>query len=440
EVENFDVCANIETRNLSLGTIEELKDCVSKCISEKMGFDKPLWRAYVIYGLEGGKRSAMVIKAHHCIADGQGCMRALMSLTLEGSDLLSDMIKFFKDKMIPPPKPKPSELPLLRHHAIKPHVDRIPEFLFAPYVLFLNVLYILWLLYNEIRTGIINQHKTTKMSLMRKNLIYEESGKLERTMSWTKEINITDISIPRKAYGVSLNDVMAVITRAIRAYFSEINRVLDDELMMFIPISMRGPTNWECNNASTGEWCFISMKEQTTKESIFHVHREMNKLKSSLPAKLRYIFLGNCPIPGIFNKRLMTALEEVGHGVITNVPGPMHSLTFAGQKIEQFTVTPPQNCPGGFAIGIISYDGKITCSVFNDRMPNYPNISTRVTELINEEFEALLEESRAELKKRELTLHEKKESNVMRFIQFEDNYDFLEEDPKPESMVFYIEA
>ncbi|CAG8583310.1 13744_t:CDS:2, partial [Acaulospora colombiana] len=349
EVEDFDACDNIETWNLSLGTIEELREYASKRISEKMSFDRPLWRTYVVYGLEGGKRSAMVIKAHHCIADGQGCMHAIMGLTSDGDEQLSDVMKFFKDRMPPPSKPKYSELPLLRCRAFEPYADKIPDFLIIIYAFFLNALLALCSTLGYAWLDMVDQFKIMKMSLTRKSLLYKgDDGSDKRTLSWTREIRITDIAIPRKAYGVSLNDVMVtIITRAIRAYLSEINSVLDEELMMFIPMSMRVSTNWECNNASTGGWSFIPMKELTVEESLKCVHREMNKLKRSLVTKFNYIFLEKFPIPGVYNKKVMTAMEAVGHGVITNVPGPMRSLTVAGQKVIQFAVIPPQNCPGG---------------------------------------------------------------------------------------------
>ncbi|CAG8483846.1 5457_t:CDS:2 [Diversispora eburnea] len=369
EINDFDVCDFIETRQLGIGNLEELKECAAKCISETMDLDQSLWRAYAIYGLEGGKCSALVIKVHHCIGDGQGCMHALLSLTSDGHDQLLERIKFFKDK-----------------NSFLSSESKIQTSFFT---------YLMGFLYNFLLFMVMIGYALFEpiglifMSICsRQNLKYVGNVKYTRkTLNWTEEIKTSDISIIRKTFGVSFNDVLVtIITRAIRIYFTEINDLLDEELMIFIPISSRVSTNLDCNNSA-----IVSLKEQTIEESIKHVQKRMNELKKqNFASYLIYLFYEYWPIPGIYFKKMLYSIQSNGHGVITNVPGPMRPLTFAGQKVTKFVVTPPQNFPGGLGIGVVSYAGKVTCSIYEDIMPQYPNISKRIAELISEEFEIYL--------------------------------------------------
>ncbi|RHZ52429.1 hypothetical protein Glove_461g56 [Diversispora epigaea] len=373
EINDFDVCDFIETRQLGIGDLEELKECAAKCISEKMDLDKSLWRAYAIYGLEGGKCSALVIKVHHCIGDGQGCMHALLGLMSDGHDQLLERIKFFKDK---------------NYSLSSESKIQTSYFTYLTYLMGILCSFLFLIGYSLFFEPI----KLLSTSLKRQNLKYVGNIKYTRkTLNWTEEIKTSDISFIRKAFGVSFNDVVVtIITRAIRAYFTEINYLLDKELLIFIPISMRVSTNLDCNNSAIVRFINVSLEEQTIKESVKHVHKRMNKLKQSSVSYLAYLFYEYWPIPGVYFRKMLHSMESIGHGVITNVPGPVRPLTFAGQKVAKFVAIPPQNCPGGLGIGVVSYAGKVTCSIYDDIMPQYPNISKRISELIFEEFEIYL--------------------------------------------------
>ena len=51
------------------GSMAQLRDLVGEVFSQPLDFSRPLWRIYLIEGLEGG-RHAILSKTHHALVDG----------------------------------------------------------------------------------------------------------------------------------------------------------------------------------------------------------------------------------------------------------------------------------------------------------------------------------------------------------------------------------
>jgi len=61
------------------GTHEQLEQLVSTLMSTPLDMKKPLWQSHLIEGAQEG--SVLLTRMHHCIADGQGTVRMVLSLT-----------------------------------------------------------------------------------------------------------------------------------------------------------------------------------------------------------------------------------------------------------------------------------------------------------------------------------------------------------------------
>ncbi|CAJ0649628.1 8076_t:CDS:2 [Entrophospora sp. SA101] len=351
-IPNFNVDDNIEVHALSTGTLNEFQVYASECASSRLDKTKSLWRAYIVYGLDyederdgnvKKQRSALIVKTHHCIADGQGAMHAILSLTSDSQHQLDELLKKFKDSIKKKSEPE------------------IPGFSKITLLIMSVLIGLFELIYSQIR--LLNHIRN------KKNLIFEHYSDAKKTLSWSEEIYIADISIARKAYGVTFNDVMvATISRSIRSYFLELNHSLEPELLVYIPVSMRNLTDFDCNNKSS-----------------------------------EYIL-----IAGMIPKKIFNDSAKSYHSIVTNVPGPMKPIIFTGQKVERFIAVPPQPGPGGLGIGILSYDGKVSISILSNEMPKYPNISKRISQLFINEWEKILHDAKLELKKENNSIDPKK--------------------------------
>ena len=89
------------------GDDEQLKRLTARIMSQQLDRTRPLWEAWIVEGLEGG-RFALVTKTHHCMADG-----------ISAVDLITVLLSTERDTTIEPlvpwqPRPAPSRLQLSR--------------------------------------------------------------------------------------------------------------------------------------------------------------------------------------------------------------------------------------------------------------------------------------------------------------------------------------
>lgn len=91
------------------GDDRQLKRMAARILSQKLDRSRPLWEAWIVEGLSGG-RFALILKTHHCVVDG-----------VSGVDLMSVLLRPFADidfEAAPAwsPRPVPSPADLLREH------------------------------------------------------------------------------------------------------------------------------------------------------------------------------------------------------------------------------------------------------------------------------------------------------------------------------------
>ena len=87
---NFDLSFHMRRFSMPKGStwVDVLEDARRQSMAD-FDRDRPLWRVTLLEGLPGGK-SALILKLHHAIADGQGAVQlglALLDFTPDGVDL-----------------------------------------------------------------------------------------------------------------------------------------------------------------------------------------------------------------------------------------------------------------------------------------------------------------------------------------------------------------
>src|SRR5881275_2938641 len=91
------------------GSENELRALAGRVFSQRLDRDKPLWELWVVEGLEGGERFAVLSKTHHALVDG-----------VSGVDIMSVLFDTSPDPPAPAapgkrwlPRPLPSRTQLL---------------------------------------------------------------------------------------------------------------------------------------------------------------------------------------------------------------------------------------------------------------------------------------------------------------------------------------
>lgn len=103
---------NIEyhVRHTSLprpGDVEQLKALSGRIMSQQLDRSKPLWEMWIVEGLDGGERFAMVSKIHHCMVDGMASVDLLaVLLAIEPTTEIAPPVRWV-------PRPRPTRWQML---------------------------------------------------------------------------------------------------------------------------------------------------------------------------------------------------------------------------------------------------------------------------------------------------------------------------------------
>jgi len=89
------------------GDERQLKRLAARIMSQHLDRSKPLWEIWIVEGLDGGDRLAMISKVHHCMVDG------VSSVDLLGVLLTPSPIDDFEPAPTYLPRPAPTEFELL---------------------------------------------------------------------------------------------------------------------------------------------------------------------------------------------------------------------------------------------------------------------------------------------------------------------------------------
>ncbi|KAI8990101.1 wax ester synthase-like acyl-CoA acyltransferase domain-containing protein [Pilobolus umbonatus] len=384
--------------NVIVHTLEEpTEDALQKYCAQQgatpFDYSQPLWELHVISGLEND-RCALFWKAHHCLADGEGFVRALLSTTSLNSTLNNtkkSVVVHHTKKKIPGIE---SKIPAPLWKLLPSSVACVLSYVWK--VVWVGSLY-LYILCHELFCCFI----LCIPFITRKDFYYDGLQSYEKEMAWSTDINMQDIKTVRKVFGGSLNDVMlTVIVRCIKRYLEEQSTRNDDYLKLLIPISERSADNWSFCNLVSGTWGFFSMKDLNTEQLMRQVTNEMTAIKSSwIPAimynYLNFIFGG---FPGIYcPMSLYCHITDIAHGVFTNVPGPTTPITFAGEEIREYRSFPPQVGKGTLGIALMSYNGKVSIGAITDKHRKYPKLAKGLCSRFSNEFNFILQEAKMEL-------------------------------------------
>jgi WS/DGAT/MGAT family acyltransferase len=111
--EHFNLAYHVRHTSLPRpGDEEQLKRLTGRINSQQLDRQRPLWEVWIVEGLEGG-RFALVVKTHHCMADG-----------ITALEILTVLLSANPDEPLEPappwtPRPVPAAAVLLRDEMLR---------------------------------------------------------------------------------------------------------------------------------------------------------------------------------------------------------------------------------------------------------------------------------------------------------------------------------
>ena len=371
------------------GSDAQLKRLSARIMSQQLDRRRPLWETWIVEGLAGGERFAMITKIHHCMIDGASgvdLFQIMMSPSPEAAPLGEP----------PPfmPRPTPSRRELLR--------DEVQRTLSIPARAVQD-----FREFREQAEDFGSELKTRARAVV--SMVGLAGGADEtplngsvgphRKFDWLK-MPLAEVKAIRKALDCTVNDVvLTIVTSAVRNYF--IHRAVDPSSVTFrvsSPVSVRTEDQKGKLGNQVSSWILqLPIHEPEPSQQLGLIHEETMRLKETRQA------LGVQTInkvaeftPSVLLSLGARANEGQINTIVTNVPGPQLPLYFRGARVLEMYPQVPLMAGLGIGIALASYDGTLHWG-FNSDPDIVPDADVFV-EKVQEAYEAIAEAAGVERK------------------------------------------
>ena len=354
---------------------QALQDRLGELAVTPLDHERALWQFHLVEHYMGG--SAMMVRIHHCIADGIALISVTQSLVDGGNA---------------PPEPTgkthrrdglEGAQDWLTDSVIKPFTDVAVKALGSAGTGATNALDLLLDPQKGMDKGLASSIDMARIAyqLMRDAaalaLMPDDSptrlkgtpGRTKR-VAWCAPIPLEEVRAVGKALNCSINDVLlSCVAGAIASYLrSHGDAVQGKEIRAMVPVNLRPIEQaYELGNRFGLVPVVLPIGIDNPVERVYEVRRRMAQLKGSMQPLMAF---GLLAVAGLLIKPAQDAMLKLFSkkttAVMTNLPGPREKLKFLGSTLEQSLFWVPQSGTVGLGVSILSYGGGVQFGVITD--------------------------------------------------------------------------
>jgi len=389
--DDFDITCHVRRTALPGAADQaELETLVSQLASTPLDSSRPLWQFHVVENYIDGP--VLIIRIHHCIADGIALVQVFLSLT--------DPTPESRPSARKPEvwKKRRSDEAMVFQRLLDPAREGLD---FANHLGQRLIKEGSKILQNPAVAGNYAAEVGEVVRELAHSLTLTDDpvtrfkGRLgtRKHVAWTEPLALDEVKAVSKAFGCTVNDVLiAAVTGALRQYMISAGDNAEDlqDIRVTVPVNLR-PLEHALDLGNHFGLVFLSLplSMDSPLERMYAVHSRMEELKSSKQATVTLGFLAALGMgPSAIQKPVLEMLSQKATAVLTNVPGPQQPLYLAGSKMKEMMFWVPQNGNIGIGISILSYNGKVYFGLISDHrlVPEPSEIIAR----FRGEFEKLL--------------------------------------------------
>ena len=337
-----------------------LERFVSLMASTPLDQTKPLWQFHLVDRFDGG--SALIMRIHHCYADGIALVQVLLSMTDSddkphkaktlgktwlkddgkavdarmgaigrymkmGEDLLGKGMDLYRD-------------PSIASVVAKEGADIARELAFA-----------------------------LSLSDDPETVLRGRLG-VRKRVAWAPPIPLEDVKAISRVFDATVNDIlMACMAGALRSYMIDRGEAVDGlTIRATVPVNLR-PLEHAKKLGNHFGLVFLDLPvgEPHPVQRLLRVTECMTQLKQSRQAIVAFGLLATIGmLPPAIQQLALELFSRKATTVATNVPGPQMPLYMAGVKIKEQMFWVPQTGSIGLGVSILSYNGNVHFGLIAD--------------------------------------------------------------------------
>lgn len=335
------------------GDDRQLKRLAARIMAQHLDRSKPLWEIWVVEGLDGGKRVAMISKIHHCMVDGVSSVDLLNVL------LTPHPVESFEPGQTYIPRPAPTEFELFLEAAgtvarlpfeIGKNLSNLVEQSRDPR--------------SDVRARLRALRSMLGTGFSVSETPLNKAVGPHRRFDWLS-MNLDEIKGVKNRLGGTLNDiVLATVAGAVRRFLER--RHVNCEHLDFrvmAPVSMRTEDERGALGNRVSAWIVpMPLDERDPRRRLERIRETTSQLKESKQALGAEVLaaVGEWTPSTILSLASRMATRALPFNlVVTNVPGPQVPLYMLGARMhDNFGFIPLTD---GLCLGIVlfSYAGTL---------------------------------------------------------------------------------
>jgi diacylglycerol O-acyltransferase len=335
------------------GDDTELFQVVADVLERRLDRDRPLWECWVIEGLKGN-RWAILMKVHHCMADGISAIRILARLCDEvDGDVFAR--------------------PVAKRAGRRPHLTPVPER--APRS---NPLNDLWRTATGITSTVartLNGATEIAAGLLRPTTGSSLVGPVTSMRRYRSvRVPLADAERVCRKFDVTINDVaLAAITegyRSVLLHRGEEPR--PDSLRTLVPVSVRPPDSADQpGNRISIMLPYLPVDEDDPIQQLRAVHSRLTRTKHGGQRQAGSMAVSMTGfVPFVLSSWLIRLLARLPQrGIVTlatNVPGPHRRLEMMGRTVSRLLPIPPIALQLRSGVAVMSYADDLVFGITAD--------------------------------------------------------------------------
>ena len=354
---SFDIHNHVRELTLKRGTESELKALAGRILSKAMDRQHPLWDLTLVHGLKG-KRTALIARLHHCLADGIAGV-GIMKVLLDASPIAPRLPRRKLRLKIPQAR---DPLASLMSGVVESYSDFVKRLLSA----FTDLLTMAQRVaaQGEAVPAEELSRFLPEITAFTERLRFNVPYRGPQKFCWSS-IPLERVKAIRQVCGASVNDVvLALVTATVRRY-SELHGdpIKGRLLRLMVPVNLRDSDQTsDLGNRISLVPITIPLDIRNPRRLVAAVHRRTAFIKQAHAAELVSLAGGLIEmLPGPLQSMIGPHLSRLPitpfNLVCTNVPGPQFPLYLLGHKMLTWYPYVPVGGEMAMNCAILSYNG-----------------------------------------------------------------------------------